>query len=120
MNNLRILAVGCTIALSVSCLDTQAASTRTEGLNACAEAVVTAFGSSQGSPVDFSMSPDSDMSSTKLKRRETYHLDIRSPKTDTIVARADCIVDQNATVRKIIDVPLDARNAEERAKLTLY
>lgn len=120
MNNLRILTVGCTIAFSMSSLDTLAASTRAEGLNACAEAIVTAFGSSQGSPVDFSLSTDSDLTSENLNRRETYHLDLRSPKTDTIVARADCVVDHNAKVRRVTDVPIDARDAEERAKVASY
>lgn len=120
MNNLKVLTIGCAVAFSMSSLDTLAAATRAEGLNACVEAAVTELSSSQGSPVDFSIAPGSEMSLQKLKRREKFHLDIRSPETDDIVARADCIVNQNAQVRTLIDLPLDARDAEERSKMALY
>lgn len=120
MNNLKILTAGCVIAFSMTSLNALASATRAEGLNACAEAVVTELGTSQGSPIDFRVSPDSDKSLEKMRRRETFHLDIRSPETDVIVARIDCVVDQKARVRKVIDVPLDALDAEKRAKIALY
>ena len=120
MNKLKLLTAGCAIAFSVSSFDTLAAASRAEGLNACAAAVVTDIGSSQGSPLDFSMSTDSDMSSVKLGQREVFHLDIRSPETDVVVARADCIVDRKARVRKVINVPLDAQDADVRSNVALY
>ena len=120
MNSLKVFTVGCAVAFSLTSLNAQAAATRADGLNACVEAVVTEISNSQGSPVDFSIAPGSEMSLHKLKRREKFHLDIRSPKTDDVVARADCIVNQNAQVRTLIDLPLDARDAEERSKIALY
>lgn len=120
MNNLKLLTVGCTIAFSMSSLDTLAKSSRTEGLNACARAIVSEIGSSQGSPLDFSLSPDSDKSSLALGRREIFHLDVRSPKTDDIVARADCIVDRKGRVQEVIDVPLNAEDAGVRARIASY
>ena len=120
MNKFKVLTIGCAVAFTMSSLDTHAAATRAEGLNACIEAAVPELSNSQGLPVDFSIAPGSEMSLHKLKRREKFHLDIRSPKTDDVVSRADCIVNQNAQVRTLIDLPLDARDAEERSKVALY
>ncbi len=120
MNHLKMLTAGCAIALSVTSLDSLASATRTEGLNACAEAVVTELGNSKGSPIDFRLSSDSDTSGKKLNRRETFHLDIRNPEDDAIVARIDCVVDRRARVQKVIDVPLDGPDAEQRATMISY
>lgn len=120
MNKLKILTAGCAIAFSMASINTLASATRTEGLNACAEAIVTELGTSQGSPMSFRISQSSDISLEKLKRRETFHLDLRSPETDAIVARVDCIVDRKAQVQKVINVPLDALDAERRAKVALH
>lgn len=120
MNHLKMITAGCAIALSVTSLDSLASATRTDGLNACAEAVVTELGNSKGSPMGFSLSPDSDMSSQRLARREIFHLDIRNPDTEAVMARIDCVVDQKGRVRKVIDVPLDGPDAERRATIASY
>ena len=120
MSKLKVLTIGCTIAFSMSSFDALAAETRVEGLNACVEAVVTELSDSQGSPMNFSIAPGSEMSSKRLNRREKFHLDIRNPSSDDVLARADCIVNQNAKVQKLIDLPLDARDAMERSEIALY
>ena len=51
----------------------------------------------------------------RLRDFEIFHLDARSAATDEIVARADCVVDGRANVKRIKVLPLDAADAGERA-----
>lgn len=114
MNNSKIFVAGCAIAVSMVSLGTQAA-THNDGLDACAAAVVSELGNAQGAAMKYSMAPGSDTSNVKLKRREVFHMDIRDPQTQEIIARADCIVDENAAVRKLKNLPIDAKDAVVRA-----
>ncbi|MFC1778084.1 hypothetical protein ACFL3I_12220 [Pseudomonadota bacterium] len=114
MNNSKIFTTGCAFALSMVSLGTQAG-TRTDGLDACAAAMVSELGSAQGVTMKYSMSPDTETSDVRLKRREVFHMDIRDPATREIIARADCTVDEKAKVRKLESVPLDAEDAVVRA-----
>ena len=52
---------------------------------------------------------------TRLREFEMFHLDARGATSDEIVARADCVVDSRAKVRRIKVLPLDAADAGERA-----
>lgn len=51
----------------------------------------------------------------RLRALEMFHLDARGATSDEIVARADCVVDSRAKVRRIKVLPLDAADASERA-----
>jgi hypothetical protein len=51
----------------------------------------------------------------RLRELEMFHLDARGATSDAIVARADCVVDSRARVRRIELLPLDAADADERA-----
>jgi hypothetical protein len=51
----------------------------------------------------------------RLRELEMIHLDARGATSDEIVARADCVVDSRARVRRIEVLPLDAADAGERA-----
>lgn len=51
----------------------------------------------------------------RLRELEMFHLDARGATSDEIVARADCVVDSRARVRRIEVLPLDAADAGERA-----
>ena len=51
----------------------------------------------------------------RLGELEMFYLDARGATSDEIVARADCVVDSRARVRRIKVLPLDAADASERA-----
>ena len=114
MNNSKILTIGCAIAISLAPHAVKAATMET-GLNACADALVSELATSNGAPLGYRVSPESSTSQSRLKRREKIHLDVHNPESREVVARADCTVDNHGQVRKLVTVPLDAADAEERA-----
>lgn len=114
MNNSKILTMGCAVAIALAPFSVKAASLQ-DGLDACASAVVDELATSNGAPIDYSMSEDSRASKSRSRMTETYHLDVRDPSSDEVVARADCIVDSRARVRKVVTLPLDEPDAAQRA-----
>ncbi|MDH3788389.1 MAG: hypothetical protein OES53_07475 [Xanthomonadales bacterium] len=114
MNNSKILTVGCAVALALAPCSVTAASLQ-DGLDACADAMVTVLASGSDAPLDYSVSPDSDTSKARLRVRETIHLDARDPASNEVVARADCVVDSRARVKRLVSVPLTEPDAAERA-----
>lgn len=91
------------------------AATRADGLNACAQAAVAQLGNEQEAPIDYSISPESTTADIKLKNLELFHLDLRNPENDAIVARIDCTVDRAAKVRDLKKVPVNGKDAFVRA-----
>ncbi len=114
MNNSKILTIGCALAVSLSPWSVEAASVQ-EGLDACATAVVSELAGSDGAPPVYSMSEESGNSRSRLRIRETIHLDVLDPHSHEVVARADCVVDSRARVRRLVSLPLEEPDAAERA-----
>ena len=114
MNHKKILFNSCAVAVTIFSLNVNAA-TRTDGLNACAQAVVSKLGDAQSMPINFSMSPETEISGVKLKNREVFHMDFTDPGDDKAVAKVDCTVDRRANVRALRYVPLDGKDASARA-----
>jgi hypothetical protein len=46
---------------------------------------------------------------------EVYHLDVRDAETNAVLARADCVVDSRAKIKRLNKLPIDAADARERA-----
>ena len=114
MNNSKILTIGCALVVTLAPYSLEAATAKA-GLNACADAWVSDLAGDNGAPLEYSLSPESNTSRSRLKRREVIHLDARDPRSQEIVARADCFVDDRAQVRRLVEVPLDAGDSSERA-----
>lgn len=114
MKHRNIFIGTCTVAAAMLSMGANAA-TRADGLNACAQAAVTQLGKEKETAIDFSLSPETRTSSTRLKSRELFHLDIRNPENNAIVARVDCTVDNSANVRDLKTVPIDGKDAFVRA-----
>ena len=114
MNNSKILTMGCAVAIALAPFSVKAASLQ-DGLDACASAVVDDLATSNGAPLDYRISEDSRASKSRLRERETFHLDVHDPSSDEVVARADCIVDSRARVKKVVTLPLDEPDAAQRA-----
>lgn len=114
MNNSKILTMGYAVAIALAPLSAKAASLQ-DGLDACAGAVVDELATSNGTPLDYRMSEDSRASKSRLRKRETFHLDVHDPISDEVVARADCVVDSRTRVKKVVMLPLDEPDAARRA-----
>lgn len=110
MKHFKTVTLGCTLALSMAPL-AATAFTAEHALNACAEAVVKDLGNGE---VSWRLDEDSS-SKGRLSKMEMIHLDLRDASTDEVVARADCVVDSRARVRRVIDLPLEADDAMERS-----
>lgn len=85
------------------------------GIDACAAAMVSELADNQGAPMVYNLDPESNTTNSRLKRREVIHLDARDPNSQEIIARVDCVIDSNARVRKLIQVPVDGPDAQFRA-----
>jgi len=115
MSHNKIFTVTCALAVALAPFNSEAA-TREAGLNACADALVTKISDDYGTDLGFHLDSESEISKIQLGNREVYHLDVRDPNTDKVVARAECIVDRKAHVRELVSVPLSADEAAVRAR----
>ena len=85
------------------------------GLNACADALAKKLETVQGKPVGYNLDSDTKINNEKLKVREIFYLDAKVPNSDVVIARANCIVNDDAEVLKLVVLPLDAAQAQNRA-----
>lgn len=114
MNKKSIAVLGSALALSVMPFSASAY-TAEAALNACAAALT-----AEMSAGELAYSIDQSSGGAKrLRAVEMFHLDARDPASDEVVARADCVVDGRARVKRLKTLPLDAADASERA-LTVY
>ena len=86
-----------------------------EALDACAAAMVSQLAADQGAPMVYNLDPESPGLTKSRSRLDIIHLDAKDPESHEVVARADCVVDRKAHVKKLIRVPLDAPDAAMRA-----
>lgn len=85
------------------------------GLDACADALAKKLETAQGKPVGYNLDVDTKINNDKLNVREVFYLDAKVPNTDTVIARANCTVNGDAEVLKLVVLPLDAAQAQNRA-----
>lgn len=113
MNGKRTLGMVCAVAGSFMNLNADAASGM-EGLEACASALARELANDQGSAVEVRIS-DESVAGRRLHDRTTYFLDARDPRSQEIVAKADCSVDKRARVQSLVRLPNDAPEASVRS-----
>lgn len=117
MNNRKVISLG--FALAVSALPLQAHAIPSKyGLDACVKAMVEDLSETNGVPIEFQTDPDSKAGRSRLGRREVFHLDARDSKTNEVVARVDCVVNERAEVRELITMPLAAEDASVRSYMS--
>lgn len=114
MNNRTLLKASILAAMTTVPFHADALS-RSAGLDACADAMVSELADKQGAPLVYNLDPDSSGSNKPMTWREIYHLDAKDPKSEKVVARYDCFINKNAQVQKLVPVPLDAPDARFRA-----
>ena len=86
------------------------------GLDACAEALASSLEMNQGKSVAYNFDQENKGFEHNLKHREIIYLDAKAPNTDKIIARANCIVNADAEVVKLVALPLNAPEAQVRAR----
>lgn len=114
MNNRTFLKASILAAMTAVPFHANALS-RSAGLDACADAMVSELADKRGVPMVYNMDPESTGSAKPMTRREIYHLDAKDPKSEEVVARYDCFINNNAQVQKLVPVPLEAPDAKFRA-----
>ena len=114
MKHRKIVVIGCALALSAAPF-TAMAMTAENALEACAAAVTDKLGDGG---VTWRLDEYKGFDG-RLRGTEIFHLDVRDASTDELVARADCVVDERARVKRLKPLPLDAGDATERA-LTVF
>lgn len=107
-----VLVSALTLVLPVS----SQAATEGQALDACARALASDIGESQGSEVSYHIGDGSSNSSVSLRGFSTFHLDAANPKTSEIVAKVDCTVNSNGEVVKMKMLHLNALSAEQRSR----
>jgi hypothetical protein len=110
----KTLAMMCAAATSFIHLGADAASGM-DALEACASALAREMSTAQGAGIQVRISDDSVAPSRRLDARAIYHLDARDPRSNEIVAKADCAVDSRARVKSLVRLPDDAPEAAERS-----
>lgn len=110
MNTKAMITLGSALALSLAPFTASAYSTE-KALNACAAALTAKISDGE---MAWRIDEDS-FGSGNLTELSMFHLDARNPETDEVVARADCVVDNRARVKRLKTLPLDAEDAQERA-----
>lgn len=115
MNNKHILKAGIIVALASMPLYADEVEGKA-ALKACAEALTTKLEAKQGRDLDYNVAPESKGISQKLKNREVIYLDAKAHNSDEIIARANCVVNGDATVTELVALPLNAPEARVRAR----
>jgi hypothetical protein len=114
MKKKAMIVLGGALSLTLAPFAASAYTAET-ALNACAEAITSEL-SEDGLAWKLD---DESLTRERLKGREVIHLDVRDAETEAVVARADCVVDSRARVKRIKKLPIDAADARERS-LTAY
>jgi hypothetical protein len=109
MNTKAMVTLGSALALSLAPF-TASAYTPEKALNACAAALTVKISDGE---MSWRIDEDS-LGGGNLSELSMFHLDARNSETDEVVARADCVVDNRAKVKRIKILPLDAGDAKER------
>lgn len=110
MKKKAMIVLGGALSLTLAPF-TAGAYTAEKALNACAEAIT-----SEISKDALSWKLDDDaLTRERLNGMEVIHLDVRNAETEAVVARADCVVDSRARVKRIKKLPIDAADARERS-----
>ena len=116
MNKKLILKAGVIVALASLPLY---ASEKTEGevaLDACAQALAAKLENKTGEAVDYNINPDSRGNKKELRDGVVIYLDAKAQFSDDIIARANCIVNEDAEVTELVALPLTAPEARVRAR----
>ncbi len=114
MKTKHMIKLGSALALSLAPF-TASAYTAETAMNACAEAFTAEI---TGEELAWRLDEETDVDG-RLNGSQILHRDARDPETNEVVARADCVVDSRARIKRLTTIPIDAKDASERA-LTAY
>jgi len=113
MNSKRLLIIGSATAMSMASFYTHATAGHA-GLEACASAMVGELSASSDTHMGYRPDSSKDNFGRKLGVREVISLYARDPKSDELVSRMDCVVDQRGRVLRLHTLPLDYDESGDR------
>lgn len=113
MTDRKIVKLGCALALAATPFSVSAFTADT-AMNACAAALTAEMSEANGKTPAYSLD-ESSLDLGRLHTTSVFYLDARDPETREVVARADCVVDSRARVKRFELLPLDAADAAERS-----
>lgn len=113
MNNRSRFTLLCAVSVSLVPALSQAASER-DALDACTRVMVAELSESKGSPIGYQYGEDSDYSTRRTNTASRFQLDAVDPKTNEVVAKAECVVRANGVVHRFRTLPLTAPDARAR------
>ena len=106
MTDRKIVKFGCALALATTPFSVSAYSADS-AMNACAAALTARMSDASGTATAYSLD-ETSLDGGRLGELSIFYLDARDPKTQEVVARANCVVDSRARVKRITTLPLDA------------
>ena len=79
-----------------------------DAVTACAQALTEELAQKQGGvPVKFHLDKAGDQSSRRVTTTLSIYVYATDPRSDDIVARANCVVDTGGRVKRLTSLPLD-------------
>lgn len=116
MKGKSMFVASCVVVAALAHPTAEAASGR-DALEACVEALTKKISEAQGAGVDARISEDSSGHERRLYSPAVFSLDARDSRDGEVVYRADCTVNSRGKVQRLVELPMDAPNAETRVNL---
>ena len=116
MKGKSMFVASCVVVAALAHPRAEAASGRA-ALEACVEALTKEISEAQGAGVNARISENSSGHERRLDSAAVFSLDARDSRDGEIVYRADCTVNARGQVQRLVQLPMDAPNAETRVNL---
>ena len=116
MKGKSMFVASCVVVAALAHPAAEAASGR-DALEACVQALTQHISEAQGAGVDARISEDSSGHKRRLDSPAVYSLDARNPADGEVVYKVDCTVNSRGQVQRLVELPMDAPNAEVRVNL---
>ena len=86
------------------------------GLDACAEALVSQLTEKTEDKMNYRITDDSKGFEGRLRGTEVIYLDAKDSNNEKVIARYNCFINEEAEVEKLVAVSVDAPDAKYRAR----
>ena len=113
--NVKLLTLSVVMAFSVPVV-AEKKNNNTNGLDACAEAMVAQISKRADSKLNYRISDESTGFEDNTNGTDVFYLDAKDSENEEVIARFNCIINEESEVQKLVALPLDAKDARYRAR----
>ena len=92
------------------------AKTNSQAIEACAGAIARHIETTQGQVPRTRIAQEAAGMNLRLNAAAVFELDAFDPGSNEVVGRFSCLVNERAKVRRLVTLPLDAPDAEDRGR----